>query len=315
MSDRSADKKQLILQMALKLFSTQGARTTSMQDIADACGISKGSLYLHFKSKEELETAISHYCLKKLEDLLLLVEHEAGLSPRERLYKQILVLLQQVVELREYLKMQFMDHSRNGKLPLEHDHIRRNNLRLLLLLQKKLLDIYGPAVSPYIGDMLLMMHGMISSCIQLMLLYSSLPFSLERMAGHLMELFDHTANLYMKGGAAPLIPPQTMEEWIQREKDGLPEAPRHPLLIIQQLRQELTDDNLSETREQEAAYETLSILEEEFLRAEPRRAVLTGMLHNLAFLEEHDQAGDTYRELKLLIQASLGAYAAVLPKE
>ncbi|GGA42741.1 TetR/AcrR family transcriptional regulator [Paenibacillus physcomitrellae] len=307
LSDRSADKKQLILQMALKLFSTQGARTTSMQDIADACGISKGSLYLHFKSKEELETAISLYCLKKLEDQLLLVEHEAGLSPRERLYRQILVLLQQVVELREYLKMQFMDHSRNGKLPLEHEHIRRNNLRLLLLMQKKLLDIYGPGISPYIGDMLLLINGMIGSSIQLMLIFSSFPFSLEKVAGHLMELFDHTANLYMNGGSAPLIPPQTLDEWIQREKDELPEAPRHPLLVLQQLRQELTE-NLSETKVQEAAYETLSILEEEFLRPEPRKAILTGMLHNLSYLEEEEAARSTYLELKQLVLASLGAH-------
>ncbi|WP_138495776.1 TetR/AcrR family transcriptional regulator [Paenibacillus pinistramenti] len=304
MSDKSADKKQLIIRTALRLFSTKGARTTSMQDIADLCGISKGSLYLHFKSKEELEAAIYNYCFKKLEDQMQLAEHAPGLTPREKLQKQIVVLLSQVVELREYLKMQFMEYSDAGKLPDQHEHMRRNNLKLLLLLKGKMSEIYGPAVSPYLGDLLLLIHGMLSSCIQLLFLFTSLPFSLERVAGHLIELIDHTAGLYMNRGKDPLITPKALDWWIEKESSELPEAPRHPLQVIQELRQ-LPAGKQGGTQTADDTYESLSILGEEFLRPEPRKAILTGMLSNLGHLEGDESAQAGYRELKQLVQAAI----------
>ena len=51
-----------ILDVATKLFLKQGYDNTSMQDIVDALGMSKGAVYHHFKSKEDLfEKTIIHY--------------------------------------------------------------------------------------------------------------------------------------------------------------------------------------------------------------------------------------------------------------
>ena len=46
--------KEEILQNAVKLFKIKGYYNTSMADIAKACGLLKGSLYHHFKSKNEV---------------------------------------------------------------------------------------------------------------------------------------------------------------------------------------------------------------------------------------------------------------------
>ncbi len=46
--------KEEILKEAVKLFKLQGYHDTSMADIADACGLLKGSLYHHFKSKDDI---------------------------------------------------------------------------------------------------------------------------------------------------------------------------------------------------------------------------------------------------------------------
>jgi len=43
-----------ILQESVKLFKLKGYYNTSMADIAKVCGILKGSLYHHFKSKDEV---------------------------------------------------------------------------------------------------------------------------------------------------------------------------------------------------------------------------------------------------------------------
>ncbi|WP_325048925.1 TetR/AcrR family transcriptional regulator [Peribacillus saganii] len=51
-------KKQLIMEKALELFAEQGFETTSVQQITERCGISKGAFYLSFKSKDELILAL-----------------------------------------------------------------------------------------------------------------------------------------------------------------------------------------------------------------------------------------------------------------
>jgi len=51
---QSGDKAGLILDAALGLFREHGYRRTSMEDIANAAHVAKGTLYIYFKSKEEL---------------------------------------------------------------------------------------------------------------------------------------------------------------------------------------------------------------------------------------------------------------------
>lgn len=52
--ERSERSRALILDAALALFSHQGYRATSIRDIAARANVSTGSVYHHFKDKEEL---------------------------------------------------------------------------------------------------------------------------------------------------------------------------------------------------------------------------------------------------------------------
>ena len=62
--------REAIIAVAAKVFRTKGYHAATMQDIADAVGILKGSLYHHFESKEEV--------------LYLIVK-----EPRARLYQTV----------------------------------------------------------------------------------------------------------------------------------------------------------------------------------------------------------------------------------
>ena len=52
------DLREKIIQESLKLFSLKGFLSTSIHDILEAAGTSKGGLYNHFMSKEELFFAV-----------------------------------------------------------------------------------------------------------------------------------------------------------------------------------------------------------------------------------------------------------------
>lgn len=59
-------KKLLIMEKALELFAKQGVEATSIQQITEHCGISKGAFYLSFKSKDELILSLIDHFMKQI---------------------------------------------------------------------------------------------------------------------------------------------------------------------------------------------------------------------------------------------------------
>lgn len=55
-------KYQQILEAAIELFSERGFESTSVQDIAQWAGVAKGTVYLYFKSKDDLMKQVYEYC-------------------------------------------------------------------------------------------------------------------------------------------------------------------------------------------------------------------------------------------------------------
>ena len=48
------ERRVRFIETAMKLFAEKGYHATSIQDLVEAWGISKGAFYHHFASKEEL---------------------------------------------------------------------------------------------------------------------------------------------------------------------------------------------------------------------------------------------------------------------
>ena len=60
--EKSERSRRLVLDSALRLFSTCGFRATSVRDIAEAAGVSTGNLYHHFPDKEAIfRTLLDEY--------------------------------------------------------------------------------------------------------------------------------------------------------------------------------------------------------------------------------------------------------------
>jgi AcrR family transcriptional regulator len=58
--------KQFIIEKAAPIFNTKGVAGTAMSDIMEATKLAKGSMYVHFDSKDELSYAVVDYNLDKL---------------------------------------------------------------------------------------------------------------------------------------------------------------------------------------------------------------------------------------------------------
>jgi AcrR family transcriptional regulator len=83
---RSNESERLrqILERAARVICRQGFEATSMQEIAEACGLTKAGLYHHVKTKDALLLAIMNYGMDLFEEVVL--DRVAGIAdPLERL--------------------------------------------------------------------------------------------------------------------------------------------------------------------------------------------------------------------------------------
>lgn len=86
-----------LLETALRLFREKGYRATSMQDIADAMGLRKASLYHYVKSKQDLLVPAYQYTIAAHARRLEEIAASPG-SARDRLRLAIAAHLQAIID-------------------------------------------------------------------------------------------------------------------------------------------------------------------------------------------------------------------------
>jgi AcrR family transcriptional regulator len=125
-----AEIKEKIIQAAIESFSQTGFDRTKMEDIAKRLGLSKGTIYLYFKSKEDLFVAICEHNIHKSdkEDAGLFVRKENVASDAEQIYDNIRrreqgndkVMLEMVAESARNPKLRKSMYELHVKV---HDHV------------------------------------------------------------------------------------------------------------------------------------------------------------------------------------------------
>ena len=87
------DQRELILEQAGILFAQRGYPATSMNQVADACGLSKATLYHYFKDKYSL---LVHIAEGHVNRLVALIDEVPG--PQQSPEKRLRRLIQNLVE-------------------------------------------------------------------------------------------------------------------------------------------------------------------------------------------------------------------------
>ncbi len=79
--DVSEERKAQIVNAATTVFARQGFSDARMEDIAREAGLSKGTLYLYFKSKDDIIAAIlDHFYHRGMQDLQMLQGYEGSIA-------------------------------------------------------------------------------------------------------------------------------------------------------------------------------------------------------------------------------------------
>ncbi|MEQ6390118.1 TetR/AcrR family transcriptional regulator [Bacillaceae bacterium S4-13-58] len=153
------NRKQHVVQKAHQLFIEKGFQATSIQDILDYSGISKGTFYNYFASKNELLITLFKEIYEKLEkdrNELLIGQNPADI---EVFIKQIELQLNtnQKNKLVALFEEVFVLNDEDLK-----GFIKRSQLRTLRWIYERFLEIFGEDKKPYLLDCAITFLGILN---------------------------------------------------------------------------------------------------------------------------------------------------------
>ncbi|QIH33822.1 TetR/AcrR family transcriptional regulator [Sphingobacterium sp. DR205] len=86
MEGEKVEKKTKIVETALRLFSEQGLQQTSMAQLSKESGVAVGTMYLHFKSKDELVEGLFLHIQESFGKAIDLSDAEMKASYKDRFF-------------------------------------------------------------------------------------------------------------------------------------------------------------------------------------------------------------------------------------
>jgi len=256
-------KQQLIMEKALELFAIQGFDATSVQQITDHCGISKGAFYLSFKSKDELIIALIDYFMKQIiSEIDHLVRNTKDDS--QLLYNLYYATFNYFGKHANFAKffMKEQTQSFNQELIQKVRYYDQLNDRTIMYLIER---VYGDKVKHTKYDIILCIKALMKTYSELLLFYNT-SLDLSLLAKSLAEKTDllvkHTTVPFITDELVKILQQPLCEEV---SRDGL-------LEILDQ-----TIDEIDEYIEKES----LIMLRDHIVKPSLHPAVLQGLLENI----------------------------------
>lgn len=279
------EKEKLIMQSSMKLFAQKGFSSTSIQEIANDAGISKGSFYLYFKSKEALLVDIFEYFFHKFNEELEQIKKKQ-LQPRETFIEEIVTQFNSFLEHKDFIIM----HARESAIPINEEIsnvINTTRAKFLQSLRSSLLTIYGEDIKPYLLSLTILVQGIFEAHLEVLLL-SKPKLDIYQLASYILNRTDDLAKGLINSKEEPLLTDATVH------------YPPHCPYVEPVTKEEILK-SIQKAKNKwnhvEDLLITLEVLEEEINRSDPRLPVVQGMLANLKEETDFDQLHHQIKKL------------------
>ncbi|WP_342600513.1 helix-turn-helix domain-containing protein [Psychrobacillus sp. FSL H8-0483] len=181
------DKKILIIEKAVELIAKNGFETTSVQEITEACGISKGAFYIYFKSKESLLISIFELFSERLSERISTV-FEMNIPAKEKLQMFLCIQLEEIDKYSDFILMQLRENTKPDNREL-FSVMTQMDMKLNEHLQNLLVGSYGDKVSLHLKDLILLVKGITKSYVELIVLCKT-NFNYRDLAKFLVDRVD-----------------------------------------------------------------------------------------------------------------------------
>lgn len=255
-------KKKLIMETAIELFAKRGIDATSIQQITEKCGISKGAFYLSFKSKDELIFSIIDYFMKSITSQ---IEQSVSdkTNPQDKLHAYYYEIFSMMQNYGDFAIVFFKEQSQIfDEVFIEKMTYYENFSNNLLLDITKALF---PEIKEDLQyDLLFIIRGFITSYADF-IFKRYVDYDLNKLVESLVEKTVIIAKESKKTFLTKKMLPPSSHCSPKVTKDML-------LDEISQLLEQITDEVLKDS---------LLLLEKQIKSDTPNKAIVLGMLSNL----------------------------------
>lgn len=258
-------KQQLIVQKSIELFSQKSISKTSIQDITEACGISKGAFYLNFKSKDDLLIHIVDQLIQELTISFQNLLDEESL-PREKLEKFCYATISLFNERFPLFKMLLAENTKGIqselllKLKIFDESINRISITLLE-------NVYGEKIQHNKFDIQVCLKGILQGYTDFIVHHKqSIPF----------KLVGQTIIHYIDALVEMRVSPILTSEHFHSEQLADYEFPTIRELIFEEI-------EICKKKYEPSSFvgQSIQIIEDELSKEFPNFVILSGMAANL----------------------------------
>lgn len=266
------DRKQHVIKMAHQLFIEKGFQSTSIQDILDYSGISKGTFYNYFSSKNELLIALFKTIYKKMEqerNELLIGQDPANI---EIFIKQI--ELQMNTNRANKLLSLFEEvfFSKDEELK---DFIKSGQLRMIKWIYQRFIDLFGESKKPYLLDCTIMFLGILNHNIKYNFMANDSKLNIYEIVRYSVNRIAKTVNEVSITGEQ-LIKPDEINRW-------LPDSQNCNQIFHQEFSQVIMSFKSNLKHMDEKSNELLDFIEDELFKSRnPRKYLIESALLSLS---------------------------------
>ncbi|MBG9448169.1 transcriptional regulator [Cytobacillus firmus] len=257
-------KKQLIMESALELFAKQGFEATSVQQITEHSGISKGAFYLSFKSKDELIMALIDQFMEQFISDIDRIVKDPNNTGGELLRKFFYTTFHSFQKHSDFAKIFIKEqaHTFNEELISKGRHFDQliDDITLSMIDQ-----LYGEAVQHTKYDLIYCIKGFMHVYSHLFLFFN-VPLDLDILCRSLAEKTD----LLAKHSEIPFI---TDELYDTFRKAGHEEMTDGQMIEIMAQKIEELEDSIEK--------ESLILLKKDVQERSLSPAIVQGLITNI----------------------------------
>ncbi|WP_375090900.1 TetR/AcrR family transcriptional regulator [Peribacillus sp. RS7] len=287
------EKHKMIIDKSVELFAEKGYHATSVQEIAEKCGIAKGSFYNYFKSKEELLVSIFKYYYEALTDSLLDLELDASLSSKDKFLRQITVHIEHVTGNTNLIKMMMQEQMIHISKELDRflHYIHEEGM---IWFKRKIIELYPGLSADLLPDCTIMLDSLFKGYIGILIRKKN-AFEVELLPNFILNRMDSIiASLQIMDD--PLLKQFPLHECSLR--DLSPKEEIHSI-ISRMLEVETRKEEGMETNKYT---EALKAIQEEFSKVRPSPIILESLL---LFLEKNEKRSHLCSKLILTMKEYL----------
>ncbi len=185
MTSQSADKKNLILESAEKVFIEKGYYPAKIEEIARNAGIAKGTVYIYFKDKESIYISLIEKKLKELASFIESVINQET-SPSDKL-KKIYFLLCEYMDKTQKLQaiisienMKTLMHILNRMKKRVIPKVKSVIESISKIIEEGIKEGVFEDIDPLLGALLFMSHLRLAILLPMMEELYSLDFKMDK---------------------------------------------------------------------------------------------------------------------------------------